>query len=439
MQSQPTRTGRLPMTSRATSASEIAKRVPRKQRAGIGVLTARKVIAYAVATLALSFSLGSSQLYAQADHVRPGTRVVQKTRDFAVRHNDGPSPQGLGWLFIYDVERVDGPKLWIKAEAERYRGRVMSDQVIPVDQALEFFTEQIRTKPRDAFAYALRATVWLDKREFDRAVADFTEAIRIDPKCAAAFVGRASLAVERPQTGESHRRLHTSHPTGARLVSRVYRRGRLWLQRLEYDEAIADFTAAIRVDPNCVEAYESRATTWHRKLDDEKAITDLAVVVRLAPENLEAQARLTRLRRSPGHAATGDGGKGIYKKGTSEGKKQQYDKAVDDLVARTDSLPKTRRLTIAGAWLRTKIRSMTRRSPCLAWSSGSIPGMPMPTAVGGSPGWPKTTTTRPSLTSIKPSRSAPMMPCSLPTAPGPGLTRGSGKPHPRLYRGDPAR
>jgi tetratricopeptide (TPR) repeat protein len=77
----------------------------------------------------------------------------------------------------------------------------------------------------------------------------------------------------------------------------------------KYDEAIADFNEAIRLDPNNAMAYRNRGATHGRKGELEQALTDLGEAIRLDPND---------------PLAPYDRGVVYYKKG-------EYDLAIADL------------------------------------------------------------------------------------------------------------
>ena len=108
-------------------------------------------------------------------------------------------------------------------------GWASADQVMPIDQAVAFFSDRIKANPKDAFAHLMRATATAKLMDDDppgkpnkdmarKAAADFTETIRLDPKDATAYYGRGAI------------------------------RSRL----SEHDLAIADFTEAVRLAPEDV-------------------------------------------------------------------------------------------------------------------------------------------------------------------------------------------
>ncbi len=62
-----------------------------------------------------------------------------------------------------------------------------------------------------------------------------------------------------------------------------------WSTKKEYDKAIADYTAAIRLDPKSANAFVARAAIWLGKNEYAKAIDDYAEAVSLEPH--EAHVR----------------------------------------------------------------------------------------------------------------------------------------------------
>ena len=95
------------------------------------------------------------------------------------------------------------------------------------------------------------------KKEYDKAIADFDEAIRLDPKSAPAFIGR-----------------------GASRASKK-----------EYSKAIADFSEAIWLDPLSIAAYDNRGLAWHSKNEYAKAIVDYNLAIRLDSQHTSGLLR----------------------------------------------------------------------------------------------------------------------------------------------------
>lgn len=61
-------------------------------------------------------------------------------------------------------------------------------------------------------------------------------------------------------------------------------RGNDFSAKNDFDRAIADYDAALTIDPANVEALNSRAMAWRAKGDRRKALTDLDAALRLKPD-----------------------------------------------------------------------------------------------------------------------------------------------------------
>ena len=241
--------------TRATSTPRISRIIPEATMFRISKDT-NTVIGLAIAcTLAISIDV-----HAQADPSWIGMRVVQSEKDFELRSQHDAVIRNRGKPRIYHVMRIDddGCRLWVTDVWEGPSGWALASDVILIDQALEFFTTQIRDHPQDAFYHAMRSTLWQEKNELDRGLLDLGEAIRLEPASPAYRSYRASFWSDK---------------------------------RKEYDKAIADFTEAIRLDPKLAYAYRGRGDAWSRKKEYDKAIADFTDAIRLDPKDFVAYSR----------------------------------------------------------------------------------------------------------------------------------------------------
>jgi tetratricopeptide (TPR) repeat protein len=174
---------------------------------------------------------------------------------------------------IYRVTVVNSPWLWLVAEHGGASGWVLVGDVVLYDQAIDYYTAQIRANPISK-AYNDRACKWLDRKEYDLAILDCKEAFRIDPASEVAY----------------------------RYA------GDAWTYKKEYAQAIADYTEAIRLDPRFVDAYSSRGFAWQAMNQYDRAIDDYNEVIRLDPGD-----------------ATGYRNRGVLRSYMRE-----YDKAIGD-------------------------------------------------------------------------------------------------------------
>jgi tetratricopeptide (TPR) repeat protein len=70
---------------------------------------------------------------------------------------------------------------------------------------------------------------------------------------------------------------------GSGLAFAYYNRGIARLEMGEYDRAIADFDASIRLDPTSASTFNNRGSAWYAKGDPDRAITDFDKVIQLDP------------------------------------------------------------------------------------------------------------------------------------------------------------
>jgi tetratricopeptide (TPR) repeat protein len=179
-----------------------------------------------------------------------GKRVVQKFNNFPLRIDDEAVLRSGTEIHIYRVERSEGEKLWLESERDGPDGWTTPDQLVRIDDALDYFADRIRAHPDDVFFYAVRAALWLDRKDLDHALADWTKIVELEPDDVCSYVGR----------------------------------GGVWLSKKQWDKAIADYDKAIRLDPDDAEAYYARAWAWQRKGDNAKATADYAAGVALDPQ-----------------------------------------------------------------------------------------------------------------------------------------------------------
>ncbi|MDR0557102.1 MAG: tetratricopeptide repeat protein [Treponema sp.] len=71
-------------------------------------------------------------------------------------------------------------------------------------------------------------------------------------------------------------------------VAAYYNRGNAFYNKGDLDTAIADYTQAIRLDPNFAIMYYNRGNTYYNKKDYNRAIADYTQVIRLDPNNASA-------------------------------------------------------------------------------------------------------------------------------------------------------
>jgi tetratricopeptide (TPR) repeat protein len=117
------------------------------------------------------------------------------------------------------------------------------------------------------FSFKSRGDAWQGKKEYPNAIKDYSEALNLFPQ-----------------------------HEGIKNV----REGRAWaaLNMEKYDDAIADFTAALSIDGKMANAYYGRALAWHKKGDPQRAMQDAKEAVKLYPGNKDYEDLVFEIRSS---------------------------------------------------------------------------------------------------------------------------------------------
>ena len=130
------------------------------------------------------------------------------------------------------VGKVDGDWLWLdKAWVHKY------DVFLP-EEAIGYWSDQIRKNPGAAQSWNNRGSMWKDRGQLNKAIKDLTEAVRLDPTFVSAYVNR----------------------------------GNVWHEKGDFDNALKDYFKAIKLDPSNPNAYDAAA--WLTATCPESAFRD---------------------------------------------------------------------------------------------------------------------------------------------------------------------
>ncbi len=214
-----------------------------------------------------------------------------------------------------------------------------------LDNAIFDYTNAINLDPDNADAYYNRGNAYADKKEYDKAIADYDMAIKLNPKYADAYNNRG-LAYqnkgEHDQSTSDFNKAHELNPNPAKPSNKVYvdvsddpygdcdqqqdsersirgctqiinfygskyklyklpvayiNRGNAYKGKGEYDQAIADFTKAIELDPKVADAYNNRGYAYEKKGETNQALVDYKKASELG--NADAKDNLKRLGVTP--------------------------------------------------------------------------------------------------------------------------------------------
>jgi tetratricopeptide (TPR) repeat protein len=267
-----------------------------------------------------------------------------------------------------------------------YRNRALAKNVKKdADGALADYNHAIELDPRSAAAFNSRGNIKKTKGDLDGAIADFTSAIELNSNLAIAYKNRgeakatkgdaAGAKEDLKRAGEldpelmskesvadsSSNRAASASPapsspgTGGRNLKqaeRYYESGLKKQQAGDLDGAIADYTHAIKFNPNYTEAYNNRGYIKGAKEDHDGAIADLSRAIELDPTHTISYNNrgVQRLEKHDWEGAIADFNhaieldpkyaKAYYNRGNVKGDKGDHDGAIADFDRAIELDPK---------------------------------------------------------------------------------------------------
>ncbi len=151
-------------------------------------------------------------------------------------------------------------------------------------------------KPKSATGYINQATHYFNRRDFSRAIDAFGKAFHLDT----ALMGlhQAKLVLAHQYRADEYMRQRDAKRAIADYTEAIrinpnsavsfYSRGVAYIRLDRLDEALADCNEAIRLQPEYYPAYMGRAECFLKKGDVERAIEDDTEAIRIQPNNASA-------------------------------------------------------------------------------------------------------------------------------------------------------
>jgi tetratricopeptide (TPR) repeat protein len=163
------------------------------------------------------------------------------------------------------------------------RGSVLR-QMRNFDDALAAFNRAAEVNPKSPWPPVGRGEVLLDKKDYDRAIAEFDSAIRLNPTYDIAYADRAYAYFRKGDLDQALNDVSDAFKYG-KAAGTYNSRALVQHAKHEYEEAIADLTEAIRLDPTNSTFYSNRGRTHNARKEYDWAILDLDQSIRLNPAN----------------------------------------------------------------------------------------------------------------------------------------------------------
>jgi len=174
---------------------------------------------------------------------------------------------------------------WAQVAHARYQRGTAYVLKTEYDLALADFNESIRLNPTEARVFVSRGGVYLARKEYRRAIADFDEGIRLDPQYAFAYFQRgfAYHALEEPD--KAYDDYTQAIRWDAKYITSYLNRGIiLYTRRADFEHAIVDFTTALRLGPDNINALMHRGVAEGGSGEFDKGFADLNRAIELSPE-----------------------------------------------------------------------------------------------------------------------------------------------------------
>jgi tetratricopeptide (TPR) repeat protein len=200
---------------------------------------------------------------------------------------------------LYDQAIQDFDKaIRLKSNVHSYywRGRAYFEKCL-YDKAIEDFTECIKLHPENSEFYYMRGQAYFKRKLYREAVRDFNKAIKLNPNYDEAL--KAKKEVEKLLKSEEGSGTKEEKKEIKKLEERVsaesnpnnadfyYHRGRAYFERGLYNEAIEDFTKAIKLKPDEAYIYWWRGRAYYEKRDYNEAVQDFTKAIKLKPDEAD--------------------------------------------------------------------------------------------------------------------------------------------------------
>ena len=151
-------------------------------------------------------------------------------------------------------------------------------------QALHFYDQTLKVKPKDATAHHGRAAALQALQRFDEALASYGRAIALQPDHLRAYLDRGSLLQQHQQFAAALADFDHAHALKPHDADILLSRGAILIEMKQWQAALSALNQAIALDPSFAEAYANRAAVLEEMGSWEPARANYDRAVALRPD-----------------------------------------------------------------------------------------------------------------------------------------------------------
>src|SRR5208337_2682040 len=225
-----------------------------------------------LAGLALGTWMVAAASAQQESAVKVGQRVLIKNPASKLK---GDNPQVVIKVrsAVLKIDKIQGANLLVRCIGAE--GWIARNEVVLVDDAITYFTNQLKLNPRNSYALTMRGVARRDRHDDDGALKDFDAALKLNKNDAGALSNRGVVWMDRKDYDKAAADFNRAILLDPKDAITLSNRARLWIEKGDVDKAFADCKKAIELDPKYAVPYLSRAQAWAKKGEPDKAIADL--------------------------------------------------------------------------------------------------------------------------------------------------------------------
>jgi tetratricopeptide (TPR) repeat protein len=200
---------------------------------------------------------------------------------------------------VYTVEQSNGD--WLGLVSGKVAGWVKAADVVPLSEAIDFYSKEIERNPHDPQYYTSRGIIHLHHRRLDDARADFDSALRQNPRFVTALINRGNIWLIKRDPDRAITDYTDAVDSDPKSVLAHLNRGIAYQAKGEYNNALADYDEAIKLGHHTAAGYSNRGHVRDMKKDHDGAIADFTEAIKLDPHYV-----LAWMNRAEAHKARGD-------------------------------------------------------------------------------------------------------------------------------------